>query len=253
MKPPIDVAIEMANDFGWRVFPANPNNKKPLIANWQNLASKDPVQIRELFARWPNAMIGLPTGAINGITVVDVDIRDDKDGFVTVEDLGLQRLSIYPAVQTPSGGVHLYIVTGADHYSSSAGRLGLGLDIRSHGGYVIGAGSVSSAGQYQWICDKQRAIKNDYPMIHELRALLKRTKPRLYSQAGSVAKELLRPITEGSRNVELARRCGFLMKKYKPQIVLDMIHHINKTCCTPPLDSREVLSVFNSIRKREGV
>lgn len=253
MKTPIDIAIEMAMDFGWRVFPANPNNKQPLVSNWQNRACKDPSQIRELFARWPNAMIGLPTGAINGLTVIDIDIRDDKNGFVTIDELGLQRLSMYPAVQTPSGGVHSYIFTGDQYYPSSAGRIGLGLDIRSHGGYVIGAGSVSVAGQYEWLCSKQRVLKNDYPMIHELRALLKRHKPRKYSQASAVAQELLRPTHEGSRNVELTRRCGFLMKKYKPETVLDMIHHINKTCFIPPLDAREVISVFNSIRKREGV
>jgi hypothetical protein len=253
MKSPINVAIEMATEFGWRVFPANPSNKHPFISNWQQMASNKPEEIIKLFTPWPSAMIGVPTGAVNGLTVVDIDKRENKDGFKTAEDLGLQRLSIYPAVLTPSGGLHLYISTGDDYYPCSAGRLGLGLDIRSHGGYVIGAGSVSSLGEYQWLCDKQRVINNDYPMIHELKTLLKRTKVRRYSQASTVAKELLRPIEEGSRNVELTRRCGFLMKKYEPEVVLEMVHHINKTCFRPPLDSREVLTVFNSIRKREGV
>jgi hypothetical protein len=85
-------------------------------------------------------MIGIPTGSINGITVVDIDIRDDKDGFRTIEELGLQRPSIYPAVRTPSGGVHLYISKGKDYYQNSAGDLGSGIDIWSQGGYVIGAG-----------------------------------------------------------------------------------------------------------------
>ena len=180
-------------------------------------------------------------------------MREDKDGFQTLEELGLQRLSIYPAVRTPSGGVHLYISTGKDYYPNSAGALGPGIDIRSQGGYAIGAGSVSVDGSYEWICGFEKVRNNTYPMIHELRALLSRTKPHRYSQASTVAKELLSPVTQGSRNTELARRCGFLLKKYPPEMVLDMKLHINKTCFNPQLDEREVQSVFFSIRKREGV
>lgn len=253
MKSPTKVAVELTRELGWRVFPANPNNKKPLISGWQDKASNESDEVERLFARWPGSMIGIPTGSINGLTVVDIDVRDDKDGFRTIEQLGLQRLSIYPAVRTPSGGVHLYISTGKDYYSNSAGALGPGIDIRSQGGYVIGAGSVSVDGSYEWICGFEKVRDNTYPMIHELRALLSKTKPHRYSQASTVAKELLRPVSRGSRNTELARRCGFLMKKYPPETVLDMMLHINKTCFNPQLDEREVQSVFFSIRKREGV
>ena len=254
MKSPTKVAIELARELGWRVFPANPNNKKPLISGWQDKASNDPDEIKRLFALWPKPMVAIPTGQINGITVVDIDVREDKDGFRTIEQLGLQRLSIYPAVRTPSEGVHLYISTGKDYYPNSAGALGPGIDIRSHGGYVIGAGSVSVDGSYEWICDFEKVRNNTYPMIHELRALLSKTKPRRYSRSASpVEKELLSPVTQGSRNTELARRCGFLLKKYPPEMVLDMMLHINKTCFNPQLDEREVQSVFFSIRKREGV
>ena len=254
MKSPTKVAIELARELGWRVFPANPNNKKPLISGWQDKASNDPDEIKRLFALWPKPMVAIPTGQINGITVVDIDVREDKDGFRTIEQLGLQRLSIYPAVRTPREGVHLYISTGKDHYRNSASDLGPGIDIRSHGGYVIGAGSVSVDGSYEWICDFEKVRNNTYPMIHELRALLSKTKPRRYSRSASpVEKELLSPVTQGSRNTELARRCGFLLKKYPPEMVLDMMLHINKTCFNPQLDEREVQSVFFSIRKREGV
>ena len=84
MTSSVDKAIKLANDFGWRVFPANLKNKRPLISGWQERATSDPDGIRELFTPFPNAMIGLPTGPINKITVVDLDKKNEVDGFKTV-------------------------------------------------------------------------------------------------------------------------------------------------------------------------
>ena len=36
MTSSLDKAINLATDFGWRVFPANPENKGPLISGWQD-------------------------------------------------------------------------------------------------------------------------------------------------------------------------------------------------------------------------
>ena len=102
MKPPIELAKQYAHELGWKIFPANPVNKHPLISGWQDNASSDLHTIGHFFSKWPNAMIGIPTGKINGITIVDIDIRENKNGFNSIEELGLERLSIYPAVRTPS-------------------------------------------------------------------------------------------------------------------------------------------------------
>jgi hypothetical protein len=45
------------------------------------------------------------------------------------------------AVNTPSGGCHLYYAAPAGRVRNSAGRLGQFIDVRADGGYVIGAGS----------------------------------------------------------------------------------------------------------------
>ena len=64
----------VAKLWGWKVFPANPENKTPLIKDWKNRASNNETIINRLFAPFPNAMLAVPTGPVNGITVIDFDI-----------------------------------------------------------------------------------------------------------------------------------------------------------------------------------
>ena len=67
-----------------------------------------------------------------------------------------------------------------------------------------------------------------------------------------LASQILTPILEGGRNHEITRRCGFLLRKYDADHAWEMIKPINAKCCLPPLDESELLTTFNSIRKREG-
>ena len=65
-------ALEFAKG-GTAVFPCHPATKRPLTAHGFQDANTDPVAIIAWWQRWPNAMIGMPTGAVSGIWVLDVD------------------------------------------------------------------------------------------------------------------------------------------------------------------------------------
>ena len=76
----IDVAIQYIKR-GFSVIPINPNNKKPFI-KWEgyqrNLATE--TELRGMWHEKPNAMIGIITGELSGICVVDIDkYADDYD------------------------------------------------------------------------------------------------------------------------------------------------------------------------------
>lgn len=102
MTSTINSAIELAKKTGWKVFPINPNTKKPVFAGWQGKACSEPRQIEKSFAPYPTAGIGVPTGPINGITVIDIDVKNGVDGFKTIDRLGLQLWTGMVAT-TPSG------------------------------------------------------------------------------------------------------------------------------------------------------
>lgn len=102
---------------GLRVIPCEPGGKKPVISDWPNRASDDPTVIRQWWAWYPNANIGLLTGY--GIDVLDVDVKDGRNGMQMMEYVarfGLLRNPI-AVIRTPSGGLHLW-------YRASGGRCG---------------------------------------------------------------------------------------------------------------------------------
>jgi hypothetical protein len=88
------------------VFPCNPSNKRPLMpkkegGNGYKDAATKPAVIRNWWTRWPDALIGVPTGA--RFVVLDVDLQhpEAQEWFLTAE-LPETRTHF-----TRSGGRHL--------------------------------------------------------------------------------------------------------------------------------------------------
>lgn len=106
--------------------------------------------------RWwrdhPDAMPGLPTGERIGAWVLDIDIKEGVDGYATLAALEQEHgaLPDTARAKTASGGTHYYFrhVDGV----RNRGRLGVGIDVRGDGGYVIAPGSVrADGGAYTWV------------------------------------------------------------------------------------------------------
>jgi len=158
----LDAALEYASG-RMPVFPCNPLDKKPLTAHGFKDATTDEAQIRAWWTRWPNAMVGAPTGSTSGMWVLDVDkdpVRN-VDGMVSLMKLIAQHGELPETLTavTPRGGRHLFFVwsNGTD-IRNSTGKLGRGLDVRGNGGYVCLPPSRRADGAlYQW--DQNNANK----------------------------------------------------------------------------------------------
>jgi hypothetical protein len=154
----LDAALHYAGHWGKPVFPVllrrNPRTGKldkiPLVKEWGLTASTDPAQIAAWWKQWPNAAIGIPTGARSGFVVLDIDTKEARaNGYNTLDALGKSLLPETPMAHTPSGGLHVYFATIGVEIRNSAGAKGLGpgLDVRGEGGYVV----VPCAGSgYGW-------------------------------------------------------------------------------------------------------
>lgn len=92
------------------IFPLK--GKIPLTAHGCKEATRDRAQVESWWSQYPSANIGIATGEINGLLVIDVDIKHDqgKYGDESLKDLEseLGELPETWTAITGSGGLHYY-------------------------------------------------------------------------------------------------------------------------------------------------
>ena len=143
----------IVSDTGWRILPCDPERKKPLIDGGTGFCNaSDDLAVVEGWCRQFNPwMYGIPTGQMNDLVVLDVDVHDaERNGYASLKMLEAKGMVLPETlrVKTPSGGMHWYFANPKDaDIRNSAGKIAPGLDIRGNGGYVIGVGSVNAKGQ----------------------------------------------------------------------------------------------------------
>lgn len=123
---------------GMPVFPCVPGEKRPLTPQGFRDATTNLEQVGAWWSRWPRANVGVPTGPVSGVEVVDVDVHDGGTGYEAWErarDDGLVE-GWGALVRTPSGGLHAYYPTGAGEQRSWQSPRAH-VDFRGTGGYVI--------------------------------------------------------------------------------------------------------------------
>jgi len=135
------LVLAFVEQFGVPVFPVTANAKNPLTPHGFKDATRDHAQIQEWAKQHPGCNWGMPTGALSGFAVLDVDIRPDqgKDGDAVLRQLEDAHGALPETAQvlTPSGGRHYWFRTNGSAMQSGTDKLGIGLDVKADGGYVV--------------------------------------------------------------------------------------------------------------------
>ena len=133
-----DAALVFARA-GIPVFPCIGEGKRPLTRAGFHDASCDVDRVRGWWSRWPNANIGMPTGATSGIDVVDIDVAGEASGFSAFDRAATARLveGELARVRTPSGGLHVYFPAEPSRPQRCWQAAAAQIDFRGAGGYVL--------------------------------------------------------------------------------------------------------------------
>jgi hypothetical protein len=239
-------ALRLAR-LGYAVFPCRAGRKEPATVHGVLDATTDEATIRNWWARWPDANLGLATG--RGLVVIDIDA-----GAVWPDDAERQSIKQLqpPLAKTPRRGWHIFFRVPSGHsWRNSASRLAAHVDVRAEGGYVLVAPSRTEHGEYKWLRPLKPVSELPEPPTWLIAELDRLSRPgevgnRDMLRAGNTSQVLY----EGQRNCGLASIAGALRRRGLTQTEIEAaLLAANRERCIPPLAEAEVLRIARSIAR----
>lgn len=249
-------AERYATVYGWAVFPLSPRSKVPYAGTSGLLdATRDPERIREwrsLINGGGRPNLGIATGRISGIVVIDID--PDHGGDDTWHALIVQHGDYPETIEslTPRGGRHIYfLLPDGCVIRNSAGKLGPGVDVRGDGGYVVAPPSVGQNGRgYEWeISSNPDDGAVAAPLPGWLRELIEDKPGRPAAIVGAVSQGLPQGIPQGQRNSHMASLAGTMRRRGMSEAAILAALTAENERCEPPLPLDEVHAIARSVAR----
>ncbi len=213
---------------GLSVFPCE--KKIPLTGpgGFKN-ATCDAGQIAKWWTEAPSAQIGLPTGYINHLFVLDID---GPEGERVVAKMDLPETF---TVATRPGRYQLWFHQPEGTRSKcTASVIAPQLDTRGDGGYVVAPPSIHHE------TGKPYQIVKNLPWAPAPIDLLEPRKSTASPKTGLVSDR----IPQGQRHQTLLSIAGALRaRKLSPEMVLAQLQIVNERQCVPPLDNSELIKL----------
>ncbi len=230
--------------------------KHPRIPNGHVGASTDPGRIRRWWSRWPEANIGIPTGERSGLLALDIDAH----GFTSLDALEEEHgpLPETLTVRTGGRGMHLYLkYPSGSGVRNSAGKVGLGLDVRGEGGYVVAPPSRTDKGPYALLDRLPRTEPPEW-LLEAARGPHRAATDEDGAKAGPVGGLDGGPIPKGERGDTLFRiACSLRARGCEYARILSELRRANRERCSPPIgahpedtDAGELEKIAGSVVSR---
>ena len=241
---------------GLSVFPCVPGQKVPATKHGFKDATLNPQTIESWWRSWGECNIGVATGEISVILVLDIDTKK-KDGEKELRQLEAQHGELPATVEsvTPGGGRHIFFRWPGWPVKCSQGEFAAGIDVRGDGGYAILPPSIHPTGRrYFWSVDAANAFVDAPQWVLDRLKATAAAAPTAGSPTPVDAWRRLVAdgVDEGQRNAAVAKIAGLLLRRYvDPVVTLDLLIAWDVSRCRPPLGEREITYIVNSIAGRE--
>jgi hypothetical protein len=222
--------------------PGTCRGKRPAV-RWKPYQSRiaSDKEVRNWFRKQPNANIGIVTGKVSKLVVIDVDPRHEGAESLAGLEGAHERLPHTIKVITDSGGRHIYFEhPGFDIHN----RVGFkpGIDLRGDGGCVVVPPSLYPSGKrYDW---KRSHHPDDTKPVRMPDWLIKlaTAQPGSKGHPQEHWRSLVKSgIEKGERNNTIASFAGYLLRQgVDPQVALELLRCWNVQHCRPPLSDKEL-------------
>ena len=187
---------------GWAVLACQSRGKAPATKHGFKDATTQNSRIVPMWAANAGANVGIATGGVSGIVVLDVDPRNGGDGSLLELERVHGSLPETASVSTGGGGRHFYFA--APKGAARSGVLADGLDFKADGGYVVAPPSIHpDGGEYRWLNDPARTSLARCP---EWIRPSSKTKARQTAQVASVPDACAAPLGRAFANVGMLGR-----------------------------------------------
>lgn len=154
MNALLEAALQY-EQLGWFVLPLREKvkEKKPRV-KWRHRRDRRPdaAEIRAWWIKWPNANVGLATGAYSGVEVLDFDGAGTVEQVEAVTGAVIDR-TYSVTTGRPDGGLHVYYRYNENNNLKNWAKAipGITIDTRTTDGIVAAPPSVHHSGAvYKW-------------------------------------------------------------------------------------------------------
>jgi hypothetical protein len=246
----LGAALELLRG-GWSVVPLKPAGKFPLI-RWDEYQQRRPLEheVCEWFERWPDANLGVVTGRVSGIAVLDCDPRHSGEASLRALECAHGRLPRTVESVTGGGGRHLYFTLPEAPLRNRVG-LAQGLDLRAEGGLVVAPPSRHPSGtSYAWKAGRAPGRVPVAPLPTWLVEIARADASRRGHPLAYWRELIVAGVEQGARNNTIASLAGHLLwHGVDPDVALELLLCWNRVRCRPPLPEDEVTRTVESITR----
>lgn len=236
------------------------SSKKPLVS-WSKYQKELPTEeeITSWWTTYPEANIGIITGSISGIAVIDMDTPE-------AVEYGKKNFPKTPTVKTGKGA-HAYFQYREGVRNQQNKKELPGIDIRGEGGYVVAPPSVHYSGnKYTWaeglgldvvpmaefpdLIMQSLGISTPYSNVLQFEKLDETDKT---DETDMLSKKdyFWGGVSEGGRNNAMAQFAGDLFQKGMSFEEVLHLCGLQNQSYKPPMDDKEVFNVVKSIQKTD--
>lgn len=232
----------------WSVIPILTRDKRPAI-RWMEFQHRRAgrKEVKEWYKRWPESNVGIVTGVISGLVVLDID--PEHDGEITISRLIREHGPLPNTIEAVSGGGgrHVYFSHPGGVVRNKVG-LAPGIDLRGDGGCIVAPPSLHASGNtYLWLAGHDPQHAHLAPMPDWLLRKATGSRNHTLNFWRNLVKE---GIPKGERNTTIASLTGHLLwHGVDTEVAQELLLCWNRVRCHPPLPDQEVICAVLSIAR----